>query len=63
MIVGREQEALATLARLHARGNERDAFVIAEFSEMKAKIQEERELESAWKQVSQPLLNLSGSRC
>jgi hypothetical protein len=51
MIVGREEESLTTLARLHARGNENDAFVQEEFKEMRLKVREEANAESAWRQV------------
>jgi hypothetical protein len=52
MIVGREDEALVTLARLHARGNTNDPFVQGEFAEMRIKVHEEKESESPWIQVS-----------
>jgi hypothetical protein len=51
MIQGREEEALLNLAKLHANGNVHDAFVKAEFAEMKMKIREEAELEQGWKSM------------
>ena len=51
MIRGREEEALLNLAKLHANGNLHDAFVKAEFAEMKMKITEEAQLEQGWKSM------------
>ncbi|KAK5164820.1 uncharacterized protein LTR77_009484 [Saxophila tyrrhenica] len=43
---GREEDALHTLARLHANGNTSDAFVQAEFEEIRLSIQMEHEYEA-----------------
>lgn len=58
MIVGREEESLSTLARLHARGNENDAFVQEEFKEMRLKVREEAAAQSAWRQIFGDRTNL-----
>lgn len=52
MSQGRFDEALATLARLRARGDIRDELVQAEFREMKAKVDEEANLDQSWGLVS-----------
>ena len=39
------------MAKLHANGNLHDAFVKAEFAEMKMKITEEAQLEQGWKSM------------
>ncbi|KAL7419267.1 hypothetical protein Q5752_006104 [Cryptotrichosporon argae] len=57
-IVGREEEALHTLARLHARGDVNDAFVQGEFAEMKLKVREEAEAQSSWMQIAKNTENL-----
>jgi hypothetical protein len=62
MIVGREEESLTTLARLHARGNENDAFVQEEFREMRSKVREEANAQSAWRQVSRALSTIRYAR-
>ena len=51
LIKGREEESLATLARLHARGDINDAFVRGEFEEMKSKLRVEAESQATWSQV------------
>lgn len=43
---GQEEKALRTLARLHSNGNTSDSFVLAEFEEIKASIQQEHEYEA-----------------
>lgn len=53
MIKGRDQEALHTLARLHARGNINDEFVRGEFDLMRAKVLEEAAMNQSWSLVSQ----------
>lgn len=50
MIKGREEESLQTLARLHARGDTTDAFVVAEFHEMRESVRREQEVKTGWKQ-------------
>lgn len=48
MIRGRPEEALTNLARIHARGNQNDAFVIGEFREMKGKVEQEARVNQSW---------------
>lgn len=50
-LAGREEEALRNLAKLHARGNINDPFVIGEMAEMRAKIDEERGQSAGWSQI------------
>jgi hypothetical protein len=52
MIQGREEEALQTLGRLHARGNINDAFVQGEYDLMRRKVLEEAALDQSWGLVS-----------
>jgi hypothetical protein len=52
MIKGREEEALRTLARLHARGNANDLFVRGEFDLMRSKVLEEAAMDQSWSLVS-----------
>jgi hypothetical protein len=40
---GRNEEALATLARLHAGGNKEDPYVVQEYNEIVAYVKYERE--------------------
>lgn len=50
--VGREEEGLASLARLHARGDTNDTFVVAEFEEIRASVAEEnRFAQGAWVRI------------
>ncbi|EKD05555.1 glucose transporter [Trichosporon asahii var. asahii CBS 8904] len=51
MLKGREDEALLTLAKLHARGDTSDPFVLGEFHEMQAKIREEAQIDQGWGQI------------
>lgn len=51
MLKGREDEALVTLAKLHARGDTSDPFVLGEFHEMQAKIREEGSIDQGWGQI------------
>lgn len=51
MLKGREDEALVTLAKLHARGDTSDPFVLGEFHEMQAKIREEASIDQGWGQI------------
>lgn len=51
MIKGREEESLRVLAKLHARGNVQDAFVRAEFAEMRLAVQKEAAEEKGWAEV------------
>ncbi|WWC66114.1 uncharacterized protein I206_100014 [Kwoniella pini CBS 10737] len=48
MIKGRDQDALRTLARLHARGNENDPFVQGEWLAMKEKLGQEASVDQSW---------------
>jgi hypothetical protein len=52
MSVGREEEAIRSLARLHARGDTNDPFVIHEAAEIKSGVMFEKESEQGWKKVS-----------
>jgi hypothetical protein len=52
MSVGREEEAIRSLARLHARGDINDPFVIHEAAEIKSGVMFEKESEQGWKKVS-----------
>jgi hypothetical protein len=57
--VGREEEGLAALARLHARGDTTDTFVVAEFEEIRASIAEENMLsQGAFTQIFTKLTNV-----
>jgi hypothetical protein len=49
---GRNEEALATLARLHARGNMNDALVQGEYHDMKTQTEMEASLDQSWSLVS-----------
>lgn len=48
MIVGREEEALLSLARLHAHGDTTDPLVLGEFEDMRLKVREEAAVETGW---------------
>lgn len=48
---GRNEEALHTLARLHARGDVNDALVQAEYEEIQIALREEHSDENALKQL------------
>lgn len=56
MIKGRGEDALKSLARLHARGNINDHFVQGEYQEMQTKVTEEAAMEGGWSLVS-PTMN------
>lgn len=43
---GQDEKALATLAKLHAHGDEHDPFVIAEFEQIRAQVHHERAVEA-----------------
>ncbi|ORX38169.1 general substrate transporter [Kockovaella imperatae] len=59
MIKGRPEEALASLARLHSRGNINDRLVQAEFATISAKLDEEQEMASrAWTVIFRDGANL-----
>lgn len=58
MIKGRDQEALHTLARLHARGNINDEFVRGEFDLMRAKVLEEAAMNQSWSLIFSNRTNL-----
>lgn len=45
---GRTQKGLATLARLHASGNQDDEWVLAEYSQIEATIEQERAESASW---------------
>ena len=52
MMKGRNDEALATLARLHAHGNESDIFVRAEYTDILDGIEREKQETTApWMQL------------
>ena len=51
MLKGRQEDALRSLARLHSCGNREDAFVQGEFADMQAKVIQERDTESSWREV------------
>lgn len=52
MMKGRNAEALATLARLHAHGNQNDIFVQAEFEDIRYGVEKEQlETRDAWVQL------------
>jgi hypothetical protein len=52
MAVGRDEDCLRSLARLHARGDINDPFVLGEAAEIKAEVEYEKEVEQGWKRVS-----------
>jgi hypothetical protein len=58
MLKGREEEALQTLANLHARGDTSDPFVLGEFHEMRNKIREESQIDQGWGQIFSNRQNL-----
>ncbi|OCF54382.1 glucose transporter [Kwoniella mangroviensis CBS 10435] len=58
MIKGREEDALRTLARLHARGNQNDAFVLGECHSMKQKVGEEAQTDQSWGLIFKDRTNL-----
>lgn len=51
MSKGREEEALQSLARLHARGDTSDVFVRAELAEIKAQLAIEKGTASGWSEI------------
>lgn len=48
MAKGREEDCLKALARLHARGDVTDLFVVAEAAELKLAVEHERNVKSGW---------------
>ncbi|KAK8850309.1 hypothetical protein IAR55_004226 [Kwoniella newhampshirensis] len=58
MIQGRHQEALTTLARLHARGNENDSLVQGEYQAMRSKVEEEANTDQSWRLIFGDRTNL-----
>jgi MFS family permease len=52
MSVGREEDAIASLARLHAHGDIHDPFVVNEAAEIKAGVMFDKQAEQGWKKVS-----------
>ena len=51
MIKGRNEEALHTLARLHARGNINDGVVVGEYTSIKTQLEEAGAMDQSWGQV------------
>lgn len=52
MMKGRNDEARATLARLHAHGNENDIFVLSEYADIHDSVEKEKlETRDAWVQL------------
>ena len=51
MTKGREEDALRSLARLHARGDTSDVFVRAELAEIKAQLAVEKGTASGWSEI------------
>lgn len=51
MAVGREDEALASLARLHAHGDQSDLFVRTELAEIKTQLQLQSQTNSGWSEI------------
>lgn len=51
MSVGREEDAIASLARLHAHGDIHDPFVVNEAAEIKAGVMYDKQAEQGWKKV------------
>jgi len=51
MIKGRSDEALLTLARLHARGNINDPVVVGEYTSIKTQLDEAGAMDQSWGQV------------
>ncbi len=51
MSKGREEDALRSLARLHARGDTSDVFVRAELAEIKAQLAIEKGTSSGWSEI------------
>ncbi|KAI6895465.1 hypothetical protein KC318_g11322, partial [Hortaea werneckii] len=45
---GRTQKGLATLARLHASGNQEDEWVLAEYTQIEATIEQEKAESASW---------------
>ena len=58
MIKGRQDEALQTLARLHARGNVNDPVVVGEFTAIKAQLEEAGALDSSWSAIYKDAVNM-----
>ncbi|KAK6908079.1 hypothetical protein I203_102080 [Kwoniella mangroviensis CBS 8507] len=58
MLKHRDAEAIKVLAKLHARGNESDSFVQAEYASMKRQVEEEAGVDTTWKALYSSVLNL-----
>lgn len=58
MIKGRNEEALHTLARLHARGNIHDPVVVGEYTTIKALLEEDGALDQSWGMIFRDSVNL-----
>lgn len=56
MSVGRDEDAIASLARLHAHGDVNDPFVVGEAAEIKAGVMYDKQAEQGWKKVSRRTL-------
>lgn len=48
---GRNDEAVRTLAKLHARGDENDAFVLAEYQAIRHALEDETVNSASWQNV------------
>ena len=58
MLKGRHEDALTTLARLHARGDTNDPFVRGEYDEMMLKVDQEASLDQSWSLIFYDKVNL-----
>lgn len=52
IIKGHDEKALRSLARLHAKGDESDPFVLGEFAAIKNKVEAEAVMQQSWRLVS-----------
>lgn len=59
MSVGREEDAIASLARLHAHGDIHDPFVVNEAAEIKAGVLFDKQAEQGWKKVGLAVTSIS----
>ncbi|ODN86318.1 glucose transporter [Cryptococcus wingfieldii CBS 7118] len=51
IIKGHDSKALRSLARLHAQGDESDAFVLGEFTAIKDKVEAEAVMQQSWRLI------------
>lgn len=58
MMKGRHEDALKTLARLHARGNVNDPVVVGEYTNIKALIEEDGAIDQSWGVIFRDSVNL-----